>query len=152
MTVSMTELMRAVRNCFLAGAADGAWRVADGRLTGSEALPEGWAAVEGYGAFRLGPGGVGSGLPDGQWEGRVWLLQPPEDFLRLLEDVNGWLARQEKSAALAGQAVTRRRESFGAYAAETAYAAPAADASLNWQEAFADRLRPFRRMFMEVSL
>lgn len=138
MTVSMTELMRTVRNCFVTGAADGSWRVTGGVLEGDVPV-EGWVAIEGRGAFDA----AACNLPDGPWQGRVWLLDPPEDFLRLLDDVNEWLTRQGSDGA-----VTRRRESFGVYATETAYSADPG----GWQSVFADRLAPYRRMFPEVKL
>lgn len=159
MTVSMTELMRSARRCFVTGAADGAWRVADGVLTGDVPLRPGWIAIEGRGACELGEGGR-LDMPDGAWQGRVWLLDPPEDFVRLLAEINEWLAGQERLRALALEqaasgVVTRRRESFGVYASETeispgsaALSAP----SLDWEACFAARLLPYRRMFPEVTL
>lgn len=96
MTVSMTELMRAARNAFVTGAADGSWRVDGGVLTGDIPLEPGWIGIEGRGAFEVGPGGEVEGLRDGAWQGRLWLLDPPDDFLRLLEDVNVWLADQSE--------------------------------------------------------
>ena len=149
MTVSMTELMRAVRNCFVTGAADGLWRVEGGVLTGDTPLPHGWVAIEGRGVFAVTPGNPVEGLPDGEWEGRIWLLEPPGDFLRLLEDINAWLAKTGDESIISGT-VTRRRESFGVYATETEYGA--SGASGGWQSAFADRMAPYRRMFPEVQV
>ena len=150
MTVSMTELMRAARNCFVTGAADGAWRVEGGVLTGDIPLEPGWIGIEGRGAFEVTAGGAVEGLRDGQWQGRVYLLDPPDDFRRLLEDVNAWLTDQadrdgrtettvetvtsgEKTTATGSAAdgasepvVSRRRESFGAYATETEFSLRAA--------------------------
>ena len=179
MTVSMTELMRSLRNCFLSGAVEGAWRVEAGVLAGEPALRPGWLAAEGLGAFLLredgtvltaegsltgnsaadgSPAGHATGdgatpaksLPDGPIEGPVWLLDPPADLLRLLEEINAWLAAQGQDAVTAG-AVTRRRESFGAYSTETAYST-ASGSSGSWEAAFAGRLLPYRRMFPEVRL
>lgn len=160
MTVSMTELMRTVRNCFVSGALDGAWRVSGGVPEGDPPLPAGWVAVEGLGAFEL-PGGGGGGesprtkdesprtdgpsLPDGDYTGRVWLLDPPEDFVRLLGEINAWLAAKDDT----GNPVTHRRESFGAYATETSWSVPAGSSG-SWEAAFAARLAPFRRMFIQV--
>lgn len=140
MTLSMTELMRATRNAFVSGSAQGPWRVLGGVLTGPEPLRPGWIGVEGLGARLLDAEGRVD-LPDGEIPGPVCLLDPPEDFLRLLEEINAHLA--------AGPAVTRRRESFGAYASETAYAP---EAPAPWEALFRARLQPYRRMFMEVSL
>ena len=152
MTVTMTQLMRAVRNCFAAGWAEGPWTVADGVLTGPVPLPPGWIAIEGRGAFEVAADGHAEGLPEGTFDGKIWLLEPPEDFLRLREEINAWLARQEEGVgSAAGAAVTRRRESFGAYSTETAYAV-AESATGTWESAFAARMAPYRRMFPEVRL
>ena len=149
MTVSMTELMRAVRNCFVTGAADGLWRVEGGTLMGDTPLPHsGWVALEGRGVYDLASGD----LPDGEWEGRIWLLEPPADFLRLLEDINAWLAKTDDDSITSG-AVTRRRESFGVYATETEYGVSGtSDTPVDWQSVFAARLAPYRRMFPEVRI
>lgn len=150
MTVSMTELMRAVRNCFVTGAADGQWRVEGGVLTGDTPLPYiSYVAIEGRGVYALSPDGTVEGLPDGEWEGRIWLLEPPEDFLRLLEDINAYLAKTGDESITSGT-ITRRRESFGVYATETEYGA--SGTSGGWQSAFADRMAPYRRMFPEVRI
>lgn len=150
MTVTMTELMRCVRNCFVSGAVDGSWRIEAGAITGQPSLRPGWIAIEGRGAFLLDEGGAADGLPDGDWEGVIWLLDPPADFLRLLEEINGWLAAQGRDAMTAG-AVTHRRESFGAYSTETSYSTGSASSG-SWEAAFAGRMLPYRRMFPEVRL
>lgn len=162
MTVSMTELMRNLRNCFVSGAACGTWKVEGGVLTGDPELRPGWIAIEGMGAFLLGEGGVIEGVPeaslpsDGPVEGPVWLLDPPADVVRLLGEINDWLAARNNDAMTAGAGgtgttITRRRESFGVYTTETAYST-GTGSSGSWEAAFAGRLTPYRRMFPEVKL
>ncbi len=145
MTVTMSELMRVVRNAFVDGAADGTWRAKDGVLSGDGApLPPGWVMVEGGplpGIHHIEADGAIEGLPDGEWSGRIWLLSPPEDFVRLLEEINAWLDKHDDAG------VIRRSERFGAYSQDTSYAS-----ALTWQTAFADRLMPYRKMFSTVSI
>ena len=148
MTITLSELMRTVRNYFVSGAADGPWQIADGILTGSagQRPPVGWVAVDGAGVYQVAADGA-IDAPDRAWDGPLHLLAPPDDFLRLLADINDWLAARGAEAVTAGT-VTRRRESFGAYTTDTSYAAGSTGAS--WTAAFADRLAPFRRMFPDV--
>ena len=83
-------------------------------------------------------------MPIGEHEaftGIVWGLYPPKDFIELCEEIAVYCAKNPVSGMLS--------ESFGAY---TYTRASGKNGPLTWQEAFADRLRPYRRMFTGVSL
>ena len=147
MTVGVPEVMRETRNYFPTAYLEGTWTLSGGVLSPQEGLREGdWIAITGSpdqnGVYHLGPGCTLEDAQDGQWDGRVWLLSPPGDFLRLAEEIAAW-AKQHGDPAVA-------RESFGAYS--RALSTTGGGRALSWQEAFALSLAPYRRMFTEVKL
>ncbi len=146
MTVTIPQIMRDIRNGFPACALEGAWRLHGGMLTPCEALPdEGWVVLEGTacqdGIHHLGKGGALDGAADEDWTGRVWLLAPPADFLALCGEIARWVDQAPEAGVL--------RESFGAYSRT---AVTTGGRPVTWQEAFAQALMPYRRMFSEVKL
>ena len=146
MTLSMTDVMRAVRNYFVTGYADGAWQVSGGMLSGPETIPaHQWIAIADShccdGVYQLDEQGLLPGAAEGSWTGRVRFLSPPGDFLRLVKDINAWIAGREAASPL-------KQERFGAYSRTWQDEASA----LDWETAFAARLAPWRRMFPEVNL
>ena len=146
MTVTIPQIMRDIRNGFPACALEGTWQLRGGVLTPSEALPDqGWVALEGTacqdGVHQVSKGGAVTGTADERWMGRVWLLAPPEDFLALAHQIIDWAAQAPEAGVL--------RESFGAYSRT---AVTTGGRPVTWQEAFAQALRPYRRMFSEVRL
>ncbi|MGN1019812.1 MAG: hypothetical protein ACI4O7_05520 [Aristaeellaceae bacterium] len=146
MTVTIPDIMREIRNCFPAAVLDGPWTISGGVLSPAGGLPDsGWIALEGFdglnGVHHLEEGRTLPGAPDGSWTGRVWLLAPPEDFLRLCRQIADWAQRQLDPSVLS--------ESFGAYSRTSL---TVSGRPLGWQEIFADALRPYRRMFTEVSI
>lgn len=149
-TSMVPALMRRCRNHFVESFADGAWSLADGKITGPVPMTPGWIAVGGSGlcdgVHLVGDDGTIAGLTgQGSWTGRVWHLAPPEDFLHLAGEIAAYRAGHSS----AEPQVVRRRESFGVYACEVAYGEGEA-ASTDWEAAFADALRPFRRMFDDL--
>lgn len=146
MTVTIPQIMRDIRNGFPAWMREGTWQIQSGTLTPSDALPdEGWVVLEGTacqdGIHQVSKGGVVEGAADERWTGRVWLLAPPEDFLALCRQIADWAAQAPEAGVL--------RESFGAYSRT---AVTTGGRPVTWQEAFAQALRPYRRMFSEVKL
>lgn len=146
MTVTIPQIMRDIRNGFPAWMREGTWQIQSGTLTPSDALPdEGWVVLEGTacqdGIHQVSKGGVVEGAADERWTGRVWLLAPPEDFLALCRQIIDWAAQAPEAGVL--------RESFGAYSRT---AVTTGGRPVTWQEAFAQALRPYRRMFSEVKL
>ena len=99
-------------------------------------------SIHNNGVFQLGDGCVISGAVDESWEGRVWLLAPPADFLALAAEVSAWTQRQGTAVAV--------KESFGAYSRELATGSDGQP--ITWQEYFARQLLPYRRMYTEVKL
>ena len=144
MTVTVPDVMREIRNCFPVSVLDGTWTIDGGRLTPVSAL-EGYAWVALEGAVQSGVHAIENGVLvsawDESWQGRVWLLSPPADFLALCRQITDWAAHQPDPSV--------HSESFGAYSrtALTAGCKP-----LMWQDVFASALRPYRQMFSEVRI
>ena len=134
MTVGVPEVMRETRNYYPVAYLDGVWTLSGGALSPQDGLHEGdWIALTGC---------TIEGAGDESWAGRVWLLSPPGDFLRLAEEIAAW-AKQHGDPAVA-------KESFGAYS--RALSTTGGGRALSWQEAFALSLASYRRMFTEVRL
>lgn len=77
--------------------------------------------------------------PNETFDGCIWLLYPPNDFLYLCEQIAEFEAKTPAGAL--------QSESLEGYSVTFA---SGKNGLLTWQEAFAFRLRPFRRMFTEV--
>ena len=141
MSVSVADVMRYTRNHFVSSYIDGSWQLHEGRLLPDAALhPGAWIALTGDaplpGVYQLDEYASLSHLPDGEWTGRVYLLAPPEDFLRLCHDIAAWVDAHPDP--------TVRTERMGQYS-RSQDAAP-------WQQVFGDALLPYIRMFPEVTL
>ncbi|MBQ8314037.1 MAG: hypothetical protein IJX84_12635 [Clostridia bacterium] len=147
MFISVPDLMRETRNFFPAAAMDGTWTLLSGALSPADGFRVGdWVAVTGSvcnnGVYQLGEGCVIPGATDESWEGRIWLLTPPADFLALAGEIAAWAKQQGSSAAV--------KESFGAYSRELA--TDSDGTPITWQAYFARQLMPYRRMYTEVKL
>ena len=138
--ITITDIMREVRNCFPEWRLEGRFTISGGKLTAPLLLPGDWVLLEGAqrnaGVRQLDSRGVLPGAKDETFDGTVWLLRPPEDFLRLCAEITAW----DAEPALTGI----RREHFGPYSVEYA---DTNGVPLDWRKAFAARLIPWRRMY-----
>ena len=82
---------------------------------------------------------VGDSFPAETFDGCVWLLCPPRDFLALCQQVAEFEAKTPVGAL--------QSESLEGYSYTSANGK---NGVLTWQEAFAGKLRHYRRMFTEV--
>lgn len=152
---TVADVMRQCNNYFETGYRATNYSISGGVLSPSDALRPGmWIYISGSffwdGVWRVGEGwsvdegwkldGAGDGMPDDTFYGRVYFLAPPHEFLALCEEITAYA---EKAAVSPYQS-----ESFGEYSYTKAQGKNGG--ILGWQEAFADRLRPYRRMFTEV--
>lgn len=144
MAVSISAVMRHVKNYFARGCMDGEFSVSGGKLTPAPASP--YIAVSGS----AGLDGVHpvSDLPSDVTEtftGRVWLLHPPEDFLALCEKISKYDDANPVGAM--------QSESFGDYTYRRASVGMNGSGGVaSWQTAFAQQLVPYRRMYTEVDI
>lgn len=83
---------------------------------------------------------VGDNHPNETFDGCIWLLYPPRDFLALCQQINAYETNTPVGAlmseSLEGYSYTRQSNGRGSV--------------MTWEDAFASRLKPFRRMFTEV--
>lgn len=134
--------MRHVRNHFIRTAITAAWQHQDGVLTPADRLSPGmWVAIataDGApaGVYQLNDKGGIPDLPDAAWQGVIYLLQPPADFLRLCGDIACWAAAHPDPTASS--------EKLGEYSVSRS--------AVTWETAFATALAPYRRMFPEVKV
>lgn len=140
MQVTVSDVMRETRNYFLHATYVGHFTVSQGQLMLSEPLASGsWVALEGAGAcsgvYQLDEAGRLPNCPDGSWTGRVHLLSPSHDFLRLCQEIQDWVTTHPDS--------TIRAERFGEYSCTR-------DDS-TWQKVFHPRLKAYQKMFAEVN-
>lgn len=139
MTVKVSDVMRHVRNHFIHSAITGEWAHEGGALTPAAGLLPGmWIAVTGEdapcGVYQLDEKGGIPDLGDMSFQGTVYRLDPPADFIRLCGDIACW------AQANPDPAVTD--EKLGQYSVGRR--------AVTWQEAFASALHPYMRMFGEV--
>lgn len=141
MSVSVSDVMRHVRNHFVIGFADGNWQLQDGRLLPEIGLsPGAWIALTDAdhltGVHQLDEHGQLPHLPDNLWSGRLWMLAPPADFLRLCREISQWDDAHPDPTLVS--------ERFGEYSRSQSGTA--------WQRVFASSLSPYFRMYPEVNV
>lgn len=99
---------------------------------------------------------VGSALNDGVWQypatqlldegfsGAVWAMRVPPSLIALAAEIEDW---QNANAAVL--ASPYQSESFGGYAYTKKGAGSETGATYSWQNQFAARLNPYRRLFVK---
>lgn len=140
MAVSIAAVMRFVNNYFERAYIDGTFTISGGVLSPAPSAP--YVAIEGSawhgGVYRIDQLRE---QPEETFAGRVWALQPPDDFVRLCEEIAQYDADNPTGAL--------QSESFGEYSYTRA---SGQNGVIGWQTAFAARLWPYRRMFTEVDV
>lgn len=143
MSVSVADIMRQINNYFEVGCISGVITISGNAIVPQPDSP--YVCVKGSfvhdGVYKvIGPGllDIQGQNADEEFDGRVWELSPPPDFLRLCEEI---AAYDEKNPAGALQ-----QERFGDYSYSRHYT----ESSYRWEDVFASRLRPYRRMYTEV--
>lgn len=81
--------------------------------------------------------GVPDGTPNETFEGRVWSLCPPADFVALADEIEAYAAKNPVTGL--------QSESFGNYSRTFA----GADA-MSWVNAFSARVAPYQRMYSDL--
>ena len=155
MAISIAAVMRRVRNFFERERIEGTFTIADGVLAPMPDAP--YIAISGSawhdGVFpRDALAGsddaadqltIEQGLEkDETFDGKVWGLHPPSDFLALCEAISEYDAKNPVGAY--------QSESFGQYSYTRGNVG--GTAGNGWEAAFAGQLLPYRRMFTEVDV
>lgn len=144
MAVTVAAVMRQVRNHFEREPVEGVFTITGNGLSPAPDAP--WVAIRGSkyhdGVYELAGGYLqgAEGDLDEEFDGLVYPLHPPRDFLRLCEDI----AKYDEQTPVGAL----QSESFGAYSYTRA--SGAAGGVMGWQEAFSAQLAPYRRMFSGV--
>lgn len=144
MAVSVAAVMRQINNFFEVGHIDGVITISGNAIIPAPVSP--WCFVKGSmrhdGVWEVCGGrlqDMDGSLPDEEFDGRVWLLKPPADFLALCAEISAY---DDKNPVGAYQ-----QESFGGY---SYMRRQTGSNSTSWQDVFAGRLVPYRRMYTEV--
>lgn len=142
MTDTITAVMQEVHNFFERGKISGSISITGGMVLPDIKAPYVYIKGSSYhdGLWEAAASSlVGDNFPDETFNGCVWLLYPPRDFLALCGKIAEFEAKTPVGAL--------QSESLGGYAYSLA---SGQNGVLTWQEAYASRLRPFRRMFKGV--
>ena len=146
MAVSVAAVMRQISNFFEVGHNDGVTVISGNAIVPAPGAP--FCCIKGSmfhdGVWQLdqwlGLSGIDANLPDETFFGRIYFLKPPQAFL----DLCGRIAEFAQNTPANGL----QSESFGEYSMSRA--SGKSGGVLTWEEAFADELRPWRKMFAEV--
>lgn len=143
MSISVAAVMRQINNFFEVGYVDGRFAISGNAIV--PAPDSAWCYISGSmlhdGVWQVCGGklqGMTGGLPDEEFDGRVWLLKPPADFLVLCDEISAFDEKNPVGALM--------QESFGGYS----YMRQQSTVGGTWQDAYAKRLTHYRRMFTEV--
>lgn len=143
MTHTIAVVMREVHNFFERGKFYGTISISGGMVV-SPGVSAPYVYIKGStfhdGLWEMaGTSLVRDNHPSETFSGCIWLLYPPNDFLALCEQVAEFEAKTPAGAL--------QSESLEGYSYSRA---SGQNGLLTWQEAYASRLRPYRRMFTEV--
>ena len=138
MTPTAADVMNHVQNHFPLMSREGAWRVSASVLEGPLPLHAGaWIAItrsEGFNGVYRADESARLPLPDAAFTARITLLAPPSDFLSLCDEIAAWCAANPRQAPKQG-----------------AHAGFSRTDGRCWEKEFGARLRPWRRMFNDLS-
>ena len=147
MAVSIAAVMRRVRNYFERGYREGTFAIVGNVL--SPAVDAPMIAIRGsryHDGVYAAANGILQGLsdvrPDEAFEGIVWKLYPPDDFLELCEKISTY---DDKNPAWA-----LNSERFGNY--EYHRSTDGTGGAINWEMKFVAQLAAYRKMFTEVDV
>lgn len=144
MAVSVAAVMRQINNFFEVGHNDGVTVISGNAIVPAPGAP--YCCIKGSmfhdGVWQMCGGHIQNmpnyHMPDEEFNGRVWLLSPPAEFLALCEEISEY---DDKCPVGAYQ-----QESFGGYS----YMRRNTGGSIAWQDVFSGRLAQYRRTVTEV--
>lgn len=137
----LEQVLRRMNNWFLVDIYEGEFRVENGSITLPFLLPGQYFRVigsifnDGLHQYYMGD------LVDETFTGVVWALAVPNDVVSLANEISEW---QEKHGEAAASPFVS--ESFGGYSYTKKTGNSESGAATGWQEAFASRLREWRKL------
>lgn len=147
MAVSIAAVMRRVRNYFERGYRKGTFSITGNVL--SPAVDAPMIAIQGssyhdgvYASVNGIMQGTPNARPDEIFEGTVWMLYPPDDFLALCEQISKYDDKNPVGAL--------HSEKFGDYQYQRG--TDGRGGVVDWRQAYMQELAPFRKMFSEVNV
>lgn len=142
----VSELCRLCKNWFVTDMIEGTFEITDGSVSGLTAQPGQYIRIIGSvfndGVYRYPT----STLKDETFEGAVWLMAVPQDFLDLAERIAAW---REKYENVDSQAMSPfNSESFGGYSYSKAAGSGAGTSNTGntWQSVFASAISQWRKL------
>ena len=83
-------------------------------------------------------------LTDEEFEGAVWLMRVPPDFISLVSEIEAWMQNPDIQSAMSSPYTS---ESFGGYSYQKNGGTTAEDGSnISWKNQFASRLNKWRKV------
>lgn len=152
----LTELCAYLRNYFLrdylapdAYIHHGTFTITDGQIQALSFLVPGQyfrviGSVFNDGVWQYRPSGTTEGMTDETFDGTIWAMSVPPAVLALADEIDAW--RVANADALSSP---YQSESFGGYSYSKASgggAGGSGSAAWGWQDQFASRLAPYRRL------
>lgn len=142
----ISELCRVCKNWFVSEMKMGTIEITDGTVSGLTAQTGQYFRIVGSvfndGVYRYPV----HNLRDETFEGAIWLMAIPQDFLDLAASIKAW---REKYEDLDSQAMSPfNSESFGGYSYSKAAGSGQGGGSTGntWQTVFASALTPWRKL------
>lgn len=83
-------------------------------------------------------------LEDEEFDGAIWVMSPPKEFLALVDEVKAW---QDKNGGAESVNLSPfQSESFGGYSYSKGSHGSDGESTATWQSTFANRLNNYRRI------
>ena len=137
----LSEICFEIKNYFCRNPKDkhfGDFKIENGVISPSFDLKEG-QYFRIYGSvFNDGVHKFGEALADEEFNGSLWLMKVPQDFLLLVAEIEDWCNTYSEKVSSPYQS-----ESFGGYSYSKA---SGSHGNITWQDAFATRLSMYRRI------
>lgn len=152
----LTQLCAYLRNYFIADYSNpdasfhhGTFEIADGEIQDLPFLLPGQyfrviGSVFNDGVWQYRPDGEAPVMKDEVFGGSIWAMRVPPDIIALAAEIEAWVA--DNGAALNSP---YQSESFGGYSytkRSGSGASGSASEAYGWQDQFASRLAPYRRL------
>lgn len=125
----------------------GDWSISNGTISPALDLPTSYFRIVGS---RLNDGVhevLADDLVDEEFHGGIWVMSPPADFLKLVEEIAEW---QRRNGSVDSQSMSPyQSESFGGYSYSKATGGSngsSGSAVPTWQATYASRLNLYRRV------